>query len=142
MAGSVNNYILLVDDSEDDIALIRHGLRKEGVTNEIISFPDAERFLDYMDLVLRGGETVPGLVLLDINMPGMSGHEALRRMRAIKEFEKIPAVAIVSHSKAQQDIEEAMRSGATGYLTKPATSEEWRAFGDFIKERLRENFKG
>jgi CheY-like chemotaxis protein len=141
MGNSGNDYILLVDDSEDDIALIRHGLKKEGVAHEIISFPDAEQFLDYMNLVLRGREPVPGLVLLDINMPGMSGHEALRRMRAMKEFEKIPAVAIVSHSKAQQDIEEAMRSGATGYLTKPATSEEWRTFGDFIKERLQENLK-
>lgn len=137
MSATNLEQILLVDDSDADVALIMRGLKKYGnIQNEIIPFYSAESFLEYLELVLAGEKPFPAIVLLDINLPAMSGHAALKNLRAHPEFRRIPAVAMVSHSKAQEDIDSAIENGANGYFIKPALAHEWTAFSRYVEDML------
>ena len=60
----------------------------------------------------------PDLILMDINLPGMNGFQALKRLRDTRETREIPVIAVTSNSQPQ-DIEAGMKAGFNAYLTKP-----------------------
>ena len=107
--------ILLVDDSEDDILLMREALASERVLNIVHSAQSGQQALDY----LRQGEVaLPALVLLDINMPGMTGFEVLDEMKAEPELASIPVVMLTT-SRNEMDVVRSYSGGACSFITKP-----------------------
>jgi two-component system response regulator len=128
--------ILIVDDSLADIELITFGFEDHGITNEVIPLTSGQKFLDYLQLVKIKESPIPALVLLDINMPGISGHEALKKMRQDETFSDVPAVAMLTHSTADKDKSRAKENGADGYFIKPSSREDWKKFCDFVRKFL------
>jgi DNA-binding NtrC family response regulator len=105
--------ILVVDDDESLRWVLQTQLEDLGYV--VRSAPDAEQALATME------ESLPALVLSDLNMPGMSGLELLARMRG--EYPEVPVVIMTAYGTIQSAVQ-AMRSGAYDYLTKPIDFEE------------------
>jgi CheY-like chemotaxis protein len=118
--------ILLVEDSRDDIELVMSALAH--LKNRIDVARDGEQALDYLHRRgkhegRRGGD--PGLVLLDLKLPKVSGLEVLADMRKDKNLKHTPVVILTS-SREDQDLLHGYQNGANAYVVKPVK------FADFI----------
>lgn len=121
--------ILLVEDSEDDVLLTLRALRKSVVEQEqIVVMPDGEEAQDFLfsrgAYESRNGALMPKLVLLDINLPRLSGIELLRSLRADLRTRILPIVMLTS-SAAEKDLLSCYGAGANGYIQKPVNSSDF-----------------
>jgi len=126
-------YILLVEDNLYDAELIITGLEENNLANGIIHVRDGEEALDY--LYCRGqfnGRTDgnPAVILLDLNLPKVSGFEVLRQIKTDEGFKFIPVVILTS-SREDKDIVEGYTLGTNGYVVKPIN---FHQFVDVIKQ--------
>jgi CheY-like chemotaxis protein len=114
--------ILYVEDEETDVELLKHVLGKAGIRNPFQTVKDGRLAKDY----LAGKEPfddrrqypLPGLVLLDLNLPYWSGFEVLEWIRQQPQLRRLPVV-VLSSSNRPDDIARAYDAGANGYLVKP-----------------------
>jgi CheY-like chemotaxis protein len=130
--------ILIADDSEDDRLMAREAMQESFVLNELREVQDGEELMDYLHR--RGAYTSvessprPGLILLDLNMPRKSGHEALREIRSDPILRRIPVVVLTT-SGAQEDIVRSYDLGVSSFISKPVTFqglvEVMTAFGKY-----------
>jgi chemotaxis family two-component system response regulator Rcp1 len=109
--------IVVIDDNEDDVLLLREALEGLVGVELIASEPDGEAGLNYLDDCLRR-QALPDLVLLDLNLPGRNGIEILRSLKANPSLKTIPVV-LLSTSNLESDIQRALTHGAESYLSKP-----------------------
>lgn len=120
--------ILIVEDEEAHAQLTRRAIRKSGNANHIDIVGDGEQALDY--LFNRGKYDdrrkypSPGLILLDIKLPGIDGIEVLRQIKEHPRLRKIPAVMLTT-SQRQEDVARAYGHYANSYLTKPVGFREF-----------------
>ena len=113
--------ILLVDDSPNDVTLIKAGLREAHFANEIVVAEDGEEALDI--LYQRGkyaGSTneKPIFILLDIKLPLMNGIEVLKVIRADSSFNNVPIIMLTS-SRDTHDLQDCYDNGANSFVVKP-----------------------
>ena len=111
-----DGIILLIEDNPDDVALTLRAFKKAGVANEIRVVTDGVEALDY--LFSRGPRDLPIIALLDLNLPKISGIEALKRLRADERTKLLPVIILTS-SKEEQDLVDGYGSGANSYVRKP-----------------------
>jgi len=104
------SLILIVEDNEKNLKLVRDVLQVKGY--ETLEAGTAEEGLK----IAR--ERKPALILMDIQLPGMSGIEALKALRAAPATAAIPVVAITA-SVMQQDRQQIMNAGFDGFIEKP-----------------------
>ena len=116
--------ILIADDDPDDRELTRDALAECRLANDVNFVEDGEELLDYLHrrgkFAKLAGEPLPGLILLDLNMPKKDGREALKEIKATPEFRRIPIVVLTT-SKAEEDILRTYDLGVNSYVTKPVT---------------------
>jgi len=120
--------ILLVEDSEDDIVLTKRALEKAKIANELVVARDGEEALLY----LRGEgpykdkapDDLPAVVLLDLNMPRMSGFQFLKELRSDERLRLLPVVVLTS-SREERDVLESYSLGANSYVQKPVSFDEF-----------------
>jgi len=120
--------ILLVEDNESDEKLTILAFKKSNIENEVAVVRDGAEALDYLFGVAPEGPTkeLPTLVLLDLNLPRISGLEVLRRLRAEERTRLLPIV-ILTASKEEEDIIRGYSLGANAYVRKPVE------FGPFVE---------
>jgi len=127
---TVQNEILLVEDDPDDEALTLRALRKSHLLNKVVVARDGAEALDYLHCTGayadRDPNRQPQVVLLDLNLPRISGLEVLRRLRADKRTRLTPVV-ILTTSKEEEDMVQSYALGANSYVRKPVD------FGEFAK---------
>lgn len=133
--------ILLVEDNPADARLTREMLRESKVRNDLLVARDAEEAERMLGLAGEATEVHrPDLVLLDLNLPGMSGHELLAELKDHPELRRIPVVVLTS-SEAEEDIQKSYDRYANAYVTKPVGLDEIskvvRALDDFWFEVVR-----
>jgi len=117
--------ILLVDDDEDCRALIRDAISECKVSNTVFECRNGAEALDF--LYRRGphaGAPRPGLVYLDIEMPGMDGQSVLRTIKGDAALRDIPVVMMTGVADEKQMAEAAV-NGANSYTLKPAGGEQF-----------------
>lgn len=107
--------IYVIDDDEQLLRMVGLMLQRGGHTTTLIASP-AEGF----DQILADK---PDLVVLDVMMPNMSGHDLTRKIRSTKELEDLPILVLTARSQ-EIDRTTALDSGANGYMSKPVTSQE------------------
>jgi len=116
--------ILMADDDPDDRELTRQAFRESRLANELHTVEDGEELLDYLRRRGRyaalNGASLPGLILLDLNMPRKDGREALREIKSDPTLRRIPVVVLTT-SKAEEDILRSYDLGVNSYVTKPVT---------------------
>jgi CheY-like chemotaxis protein len=114
--------ILLVDDSQDDVMLIRKAFERAGLKHPITSVSNGDEAIAYLNgdppYGVRANHPLPQLVLLDIKMPRTDGFAVLRWIREQREFAKLCVVMLTS-SDAIRDANQAYQLGATSFLVKP-----------------------
>ena len=116
--------ILIVDDDEGHVELVRRNLRRIPMSNSILTLQDGERALNY---IFRRGDfaqrdEVQLLILLDINMPGsVNGVEVLRRMKADPVTRKTPVI-MLSTTDDPREVALCYELGCSVYITKPVDS--------------------
>ena len=119
--------VLLVDDSEDDTLIVKRVFKKIGFTNKFRSVSSGEEALDllhYRGKYKDGKDPLPGLILLDISMPGMDGFEVLKQLKGDEKLKKIPVVMLTT-SGEQEDVVRSYEGGVCSYITKPVNREEF-----------------
>lgn len=111
--------IALVDDDKLDRQIIERVVKMSQLDNPTIGFPSGKSFIDYLRQTdLDGGPDGLSLVLLDINMPGMTGFEVLAQIRGDLGLFELPIVVMLTSSDATSDIRKAEELGAQAYLAK------------------------
>ncbi len=116
--------ILLLEDNEMDVELTLDAFREARLTNSIRVARNGEEALDY--LFARGlyedreKYALPDLILLDLKMPGIDGHEVLLQIKSADGLKRLPVVILTS-SKEEGDLEMSYDRGANSYLVKPVS---------------------
>lgn len=111
--------ILLVEDNPADVRLTREMFRESKVRNELLVASDAEEAERMLGLAGEvASEERPDLVLLDLNLPGKSGHALLEEIKAHPELRRVPVVVLTS-SEAEEDIARSYDRHANAFVTKP-----------------------
>jgi CheY-like chemotaxis protein len=121
--------VLLVEDNPNDVELTLSALKEARLANEIVVTTDGEQALEY--LMRRGryaGRTTPNpaVILLDLKMPKVDGHEVLRQIRADPYLRLVPVVVLTS-SREEKDLYSSYDKGANSYVVKPVDFEEFIA---------------
>ena len=125
------NQILLVEDNEGDEALTLRALHKNGISDPIYVVRDGVEALDY--LMARNayiGAPLPKVVLLDLNLPKLSGFEVLRTLRLSSRTISLPVV-VLSSSQEDRDLAEAYALGANSYVVKPV---DFKQFSETVRQ--------
>jgi len=117
--------ILLVEDNPNDIEITRRALEKGQVKNQLTIARDGQEALDI--LFGGGGQTpLPGLILLDLNLPKVDGREVLSRIKTDPELRRIPVIVLTTSTR-EEDIVRRYDLGVNTFISKPVR------FEDFIK---------
>lgn len=118
--------ILMADDDEEDRMLAEDALQEARLTNELHFVEDGEELIDYLQR--KGNYThlkdipLPGLILLDLNMPKKDGREALREIKTNPYLKSIPVVVLTT-SSSDIDVIKTYDLGVNSFITKPVTFE-------------------
>jgi len=129
----VKEKILVIDDEESIVELLRYNLKKEGF--KVYGALDGEKALDLARRVN------PDLVILDLMLPGLHGYEVLRLLKKNMQIAHIPVV-ILSAKTLKEDIDKGMQLGADTYITKPfSVAELVMRVEELLKNRIYRNQK-
>ena len=114
--------ILLVEDRPEDFEATQRAFRKSGLKNPLLRCEDGDEALDYLH---RRGEYAdpassprPGVILLDLNLPGTDGRQVLSEIKGNELLRDIPVVVLTT-SADERDITACYRAGANSYIQKP-----------------------
>lgn len=116
--------ILIVDDNQDSRELVIKILKKSGY--QLIEAVDGE------DALNKVAAAPPDLILMDISLPKIDGHEVTRRLKGQEAYKDIPIIALTAHAM-KGDKEKALAAGCAGYISKPV---DIHNFPDQIKKFL------
>jgi two-component system response regulator len=123
-----DHVILLVDDNDDDADLTAMAFKAANMTNRVIRTRDGVDALDYLfardKYADRKAQDLPTVVLLDLNMPRMGGHDVLKQIRASEITKHLPVVILTS-SDEDQDRLEAYDNHANSYVRKPVDYDQF-----------------
>lgn len=118
--------LLLIEDDLVDVMTVKRALRELAVTNPLRVVHNGEQALANLR---TAGQTMPGLILLDLNMPRMNGIEFLHQLKEDPTLRRIPVVVLTT-SKEEQDRVESFRLGVAGYMVKPV---DYRQFVEVMR---------
>jgi len=126
--------IIMIEDDPGHARLIERNIRRAGVTNEIIPFETGRAALDF---ILSDGTAARGgggersyLILLDLNLPDMSGVDILAKLKASDRAHRIPVVVLTT-TDDKVEIARCYDLGCSVYITKPL---EYEAFANSVRQ--------
>ncbi|MGH8371013.1 MAG: response regulator [Gammaproteobacteria bacterium] len=128
MSEITRTTILLAEDDQNDVMLIKRAFSKSHVINPIACVENGEEAVAYLaghgDYADRDRHPLPFMMLLDLKLPRLSGHEVLKWLRDQPGLKRLPVVVLTS-SREPSDINRAYEMGANSYLVKPVVFEEF-----------------
>jgi CheY-like chemotaxis protein len=128
MGDITKTTILLAEDDQNDVMLIRRAFSKSHVVNPIACVDNGEQAVAYLsgegEYSDRSKYPLPFMLLLDLKLPRLSGHEVLKWLRMQNGLRRLPVVVLTS-SREPADINRAYELGANSYLVKPVVFEEF-----------------
>jgi CheY-like chemotaxis protein len=134
--------IMLIEDDQNDAALIRRAFERAGVENPIQCVTHGDNALAWLegigDYQNRAKFPLPSFILLDLKLPGMSGLQLLKWIRTRRDLRLIPVVVLTNSAEAT-DVKSAYEAGANSYLLKPADRDEIYRVIDVIQKYWLEN---
>jgi len=116
--------ILMADDDPDDRLLVRDAFDEIRLANPLVFVEDGIELMDYLhhrgEYAHLAGTPLPGLILLDLNMPKKDGREALKEIKSDPALRTIPIVVLTT-SNAEEDILRTYDLGTNSFIVKPVT---------------------
>src|SRR5689334_22536778 len=126
--------IFVVDDSEDDIHLIRKAFRKAYVLNPVFAVTSGDEAICYLQgegkYLNRDEYPLPDLMLLDLKMPGLDGFDVLSWVRSQPGLHCL-RIVVLAGSQELRDVNRAYRLGANSFMVKPADFQNFVELGKF-----------
>ena len=119
--------IVMVEDDEGHARLIERNIRRAGVSNEIVAFKDGTSALAYLMGADGTGEeniTRSLLILLDLNLPDMTGVDILAKVKSNTHLKRSPVIVLTT-TDDQREIKRCYDLGANVYITKPVNYESF-----------------
>jgi DNA-binding response OmpR family regulator len=119
--------IVMIEDDEGHARLIERNIRRSGINNEIVPFANGTAALKYLldRDAKRAGRTDEGLlILLDLNLPDMTGLDILRQVKESKNLKCVPVVVLTTTDDSQE-IKRCYELGCNVYITKPVNYENF-----------------
>ena len=114
--------VLLVEDDAEDIEITRRAFQKGRIPNPLDVVRDGPEAMEFLQHAGRYSDPAraprPGLILLDLNLPGLDGREVLKLIKEDPDFRRIPVV-VLTISSQETDVRGCYNSGANTYITKP-----------------------
>ena len=123
--------IVMIEDDEGHARLIERNIRRAGISNDVVHFLDGTSALEFLfngtsGPVLNG----PAMILLDLNLPDMSGTDILAKIKAEPKLRRTPVVVLTT-TDDKTEIQRCYDLGCNVYITKPVNYE---AFSDAIRQ--------
>jgi len=126
--------ILMVEDNPGDIELTRQALKQGKLLNDLHIVEDGEAALDFLYQRKSFTDAVrPDLILLDLNLPKISGRDVLKQVKQNKQLASIPII-VLSSSEDADDIKETYSLNANSFVTKPVKVEDFIAVVNSIEQ--------
>lgn len=116
--------MLLVEDNTDDERLTLRTLRKNNVMNEVVAACTGEAAVAMLERSISENAPLPSLIVLDLRLPGLTGLEVVRWVRAQPTMVSIPVVVFTT-STHPEDVRACSRAGANSYVVKPEDPNEF-----------------
>lgn len=124
---TTSQAILLVEDNEDDVFLMKRALKGARVSNPLSVVEDGQQAEDYLagagKYADREAYPLPAIVFLDLKLPYISGHDVLAWIRGQKDFDGVVVIVLTSSNEAS-DLSRCYALGANSYLVKPPTPDQ------------------
>jgi two-component system, response regulator len=114
--------VMLVEDNPEDIAFTRIMLRKNELDRHLVVAENGKGAIRALEVLAGDKSEIPDLILLDINLPDISGIDLLTRLKSDNRFAKIPVVMLTG-SNVDDDIQRSYDLGASTYLVKPISKD-------------------
>lgn len=121
-----NKPILVVEDDDVDVMTIRRALKEIHVVNPVVRQENGEKAIEYLR---DQGNSPPCIILLDLNMPVMSGIEFLEVVKSDENLKRIPVIVLTTSSE-QEDKVDSFNFSVAGYMAKPV---DYRQFVDVMR---------
>ena len=118
--------ILLVEDSPDDVEITRRALSRGQVKNNLTVARDGQEALDILFSRRDTDGALPGLILLDLNLPKVDGREVLEKIKSDPKLKRVPVIAMTSSTR-EEDVLRTYDLGVNTFISKPVK------FEDFIR---------
>lgn len=123
-------YILLVEDNPMDVELTLDAFREAKLKNHVHVARSGQEALNYLFGREPFGDRklypLPDLILLDLKLPGIDGHEVLRQIKTTPNLKRLPVVVLTS-SQEDRDLVKSYDNGANSYLVKPVSAHDFLA---------------
>lgn len=116
--------VLLIDDDEVDYMNVRRAFKKNNLKHVLDYQPNGLDGINYLKAIENTSE-LPQVILLDINMPKMNGHEFLQELRSIERLRHI-VVYVLTTSAQKLDVDLAYNKNVSGYFVKPLEFEDFK----------------
>lgn len=114
--------VMLVEDNPEDVAFTRIILKNNRLDRNLVVAADGKGAIETLERLAKDGSKMPDLILLDINLPDISGIELLTRLKLDPRFSRIPVVMLTG-SNVDDDIQRSYDLGAITYLVKPISKD-------------------
>lgn len=115
-------HILVVEDDSTDVEVFNRFARRHGIDDKLHFVSDGEDALGYLNGLPAANGVAPALVLTDLNMPGMDGHDMIEEIRNTPAIEKT-VILVVSTSDLDVDVNRAYQNGVAGYVVKDTSGD-------------------
>jgi len=123
--------IVMIEDDDGHARLIEKNIRRAGILNDITHFTDGSSALDYLFNAPDGPAlNGPALILLDLNLPDMSGTDILARIKADEALKRTPVVVLTT-TDDKVEIQRCYDLGCNVYITKPV---DYESFASAIRQ--------
>jgi len=117
--------ILLVEDNQGDILLIREAFEEAKLINNLSIVTDGEKAMDFLNREGDySGEKEPDLIILDVNLPRKNGHEVLEFIKTTDRLKQIPVIMLTT-SSSEKDVVLSYKNHANCYITKPVDVDDF-----------------
>ena len=114
--------VLLVEDSARDVRLTQRAFAQADIAHDLRVVRDGDEALEYLHrkgaYALPGSSPRPDMILLDLNLPRMGGHELMQRIKQDMRFRQVPIIVLTTSGRSD-DVRQAYENGANAYLLKP-----------------------
>ena len=114
--------ILLIEDDIDDVDLLKDALMENDVHYQMQVIMEGDKVFNYLQTL----ETLPGIIVMDLNLPKTDGKEILQEIKSSFPLIHIPIVVLTT-SSSKEDIDYCNKMGISKFITKPATIDGWNA---------------
>ncbi|OGI20859.1 MAG: hypothetical protein A3B68_08635 [Candidatus Melainabacteria bacterium RIFCSPHIGHO2_02_FULL_34_12] len=131
MTAEKNIDILIVEDNQDDVFLTKYSLKTLNITGKIFLANYGQNAIEILNNLLEKNEKLPDLILLDMNLPKLTGLEVLQQIKSNQSMYLIPTVIFTS-SDSISDMKNCYEHGADLYIKKPNNINEYKKIMEYI----------